>query len=81
MKKIEIIADLCDKSDVMIYHLILGDNGRRKRIRTFSEYDIEALCPTIDGVEECRDFVELYASNIAREMCIANVEWNYNLML
>lgn len=64
MKMIEIFVDISEESGAMMYHIMLNDNGCRKRILTFNEY--------------YEDFVEEYATNIARELGVSTIEWTYS---
>lgn len=80
MAKIIIITECTDSSE-MLFHIVKESNGSRRHIKMLCEDILTSKYPMLEDGQILYEFVESYATTLARELGCEQVEWDYVRML
>jgi hypothetical protein len=80
MAKIIIVTE-CTDSLALLFYIVKESNGKRHLVKRLSEVTLTAKYPMLEDNQILYEFVESYATTLARELGCAEVEWDYSQML
>jgi hypothetical protein len=74
MAKIIIITE-CTEDLALLFYIVKEGNGSRRLVKMLSENTLAAKYPMLEDNEILYEFVENYATTLARELGCATTEW------
>lgn len=76
-----IIATECTEDLALRFHIMKQVAESRRLIKSLSEVTLVAKYPLLEDNQALYEFVESYATTLARELGCAEVEWDYSSCL
>lgn len=74
MARIIIITE-CTEDLALLFYIVKESNGSRRLVKMLSENTLTAKYPMLEDNEILYEFVESYATTLARELECATTEW------